>query len=990
MKNFGKINVLIGWALFLVATIVYTLTVEPTASFWDCAEYIATSFKLEVPHAPGAPFFLLLARMFSFLAGSDVTKVAFWTNMSSVLASAGSVMMVFRIISLLGRKLFQKNAQTLLSAEALSIWAAGITGALALTFCDTFWFTATETETYASSTLIMALVVWAMLNWELTENRQLAHRWLLLIAYLVGISIGLRIFSLLTIPALALIFYFKTSQQATFKGAIFALIVSGLIIATIYIGIIPGLPTLALKFELFFVNRLTLPFGSGAVVFGLLLISSVVYGIHYSIKKQKEILNVALLCLTFILIGYSSYALVLIRSNANPPLNENSPDDVISFISYLKREQYGDRPLLYGPYFTAHATGRKEGAPIYRKGENNYEMVGYKYSPVYNPKDMTILPRIWSNDESRQHPAYYRTLLNLKKGQKPTFKHNLYYLFTHQLGYFYFRYFLWNFAGRESDHQGARWLTPLDALKKVPEAITHNRARNNYLMLPLLLGLLGLIFQYKNDVKRFWIVSTLFFILGMALVLFLNPPPVEPRERDYIYVGSFLIFTIWIGLGVLAVIDYLKKFFQSPKTVITVSAALCLVAPTLMAFQGWNDHDRSRRYFSVDAAKNMLASCAPNAILFTGGDNDTFPLWYVQEVEGFRTDVRVIVLSYANTDWYIAQMRRQSHMSAPLPLSLTKENYRQHGLNDILPYIQDPAIRTPIDVRQYLRLIREEHPRLQLTNGLDSNIIPSKMMCLKIDKEDILAKGIISDDKKHLLVKNMVWSLKERALEKKDLVILDLIVSSNWERPIYFNHTSLHGIYLDLKDYVVQEGLAYRLLPIKDTVSFPMVNTEVMYDNMMNKSYWRALDNPKVYYDENYKNFVSNHRVAFSTLAEALLQEGKVEKASKVLLKCLEQIPDVAIPYDPANIPMIAMLFALGENEKALGIARKMGERSEEILAYRLKSGPQFDYSTQKNLAILQEIGRILQEEGQEALAQEYQAAFYKYYQALTRNINSS
>ena len=980
MKNFHSINILVGWGLFVVAAIVYTLTVEPTASFWDCGEYIAAAYRLQVTHPPGAPLFLLLARMFSFLAGNDVTRVAFWMNMSSVLASAGSVMVVFWIISLLGRKVLGKSAQELQPCEAEAVWGAGVVGALALTFCSTFWFTATETETYAFSMLVMCLAVWAMLNWDCIQAAKQAHRWLVLVAYFMGLSMGLRIFSLLTIPAFCLIFYFKRTDRATFRGVMLALLVSGLIIMVIYAGIMPGLPTLAIQLELLCVNRLGLPFKSGIVVFGLLVVGGLVYGLTHSIRRRSEVLNVGLLCLTFILIGYASYGLVLIRAKANPPINENDPSDVVRFISYLKREQYGHRPLLYGPHFAAQAIGQQKGAPIYRKTAAKYEVIGHKTKTVFNPKSYTILPRMWS--QMGPHVAAYRALLRLKPWQQPNFGYNLKFLLKHQLGYFYFRYFLWNFVGRESDTQGSSWLTPLDALKKTPQPISQSPGRSNYLLLPLLLGLLGLSFQYKRDIKSFGVVLTLFLMLSVALVLFLNPPPIEPRERDYIYVGSFLVFTIWVGLGALRVIDYLQRVRLRPKIAVVLGTTICLLVPGLMAVQGWRHHDRSHRYFSVDSAKNLLALCAPHAILFTGGDNDTFPLWYVQEVEEFRTDVRVLVLTYANTEWYLSQMLRQVHQSASLPLSIPQEQYRQYGLNDFLPYITQPGIQTPLDLKQYLQLIQQAHPALQVRTitGEYTNSLPAKHMCLSIDKGEVLAQGTIPREYQHLLVDKMTWDLKGRGLEKKDLIVLDLMATNNWERPIYFNHTSLSNLNIDLKDYVITEGTAFRLLPIKNNTDAELVNTAVMYDNLMNRFSCRGLDNPQVYYDENYRGFITNYRLTFHTLAKALLQAGEKDQAKKVLLRCLAIMPNKAIPYDGANAYMIGLLFEVGESEKALSIARTMGKRAKEILAYKSKAGLPLDRDMQKQVAVLHEIAIGLFKAGYEDLAKEYQELFDQYY----------
>lgn len=983
MKKFRSTNILVGWGLFVVATIVYTLTVEPTASFWDCGEYIAAAYRLQVTHPPGAPLFLLLARMFSFLAGNDVTRVAFWINMSSVLASAGSVMVVFWIISLLGGKVLGKSAQELQPYEAGAVWGSGIVGALALTFCSTFWFTATETETYAFSMLVMCLAVWAMLNWERIQDAKQAHRWLVLVAYLMGLSMGLRIFSLLTIPAFCLIFYFKRTDRATFQGAMLALLISGLIIMAIYAGIMPGLPTLAMQGELLCVNQLGLPFKSGIAVFGLLVVGSLVYGLIYSIRRRHEVLNVGLLCFTFILIGYASYGLVLIRAKANPPINENDPSDVVRFISYLEREQYGHRPLLYGPHFAAQAIGQQKGAPVYRKTAAKYEVIGYKTKTVFDPQAHTILPRMWSQMEP--HVAAYRALLRLKPWQQPNFGHNLKFLLKHQLGYFYLRYFLWNFAGRVSDSQGASWLTPLDALKKTPQPIAQRPGRSNYLLLPLLLGLLGLSFQYKRDTKSFWVVLTLFLMLGVALALFLNPPPIEPRERDYIYVGSFLVFTIWIGLGTLRVIDYLQRARLRPKMAVVLGTTICLLVPGLVAAQGWHPHDRSHRYFSVDSAKNLLASCAPHAILFTGGDNDTFPLWYVQEVEGFRTDVRVLVLTYANTEWYLNQMLRQVHQSAPLPLSIPQEQYRQYGLNDFLPHVPRPGIQSHLDLKQYLQLIQEAHPALQVRTitGEYINSLPAKHMCLSIDKGEVLAKGIIPQEHQHLLVDKMAWDLKGRGLEKKDLIVLDLMATNNWERPIYFNHASLSNLNIDLKDYVITEGTALRLLPIQNNTEAALVNTAVMYDNLVHRFSWRGLDNPQVYYDENYRGFIMNHRLTFHTLVKALLQAGKKDQAKEALLHCLAIMPDKAIPYDGANACMISLLFEVGESEKALSIAHTMGERAKEILTYKSKAGLPVDRDMQKQVALLHEIAKGLFKAGHEDLAQEYQELFYQYHSLL-------
>ncbi|HEX8529592.1 MAG TPA: DUF2723 domain-containing protein, partial [Cytophagales bacterium] len=620
MLNFRKINNLTGWGVFLIALLVYTLTVEPTASFWDCGEFIAASYKLQVPHPPGAPFFLMVNRLFSLLALGDVSKVAFWVNMSSVLCSAATVLFLFWTITLLARKTMNIKGFEVTQGEAVRLMGAGVVGALAYTFSDSFWFSAVEAEVYAMSSFFTAIVFWAIFKWELIEDEAAANRWLILIAYLIGLSIGVHLLNLVALPAIGLVYYFKKYKPTTW-GVISALAISGGIILAIMLGVIPGLPSVAGSFEIFFVNSLGLPFGSGAAFFVLLLLGALIYGLYYSARKEKVTLNTALLALTVILIGYTTYTMVPVRSGFNPPINENDPSDILSFVSYLKREQYGDRPLLWGPSFTSELVDQKRGEPLYRKGKDKYEVYDYKITNVYDPKGNMLLPRVFSRQDN--HAQLYRQMLGLREGEKPNMVDNLRFMFSHQLGHMYFRYFLWNFVGRQSDMEGAGVLMPTDAFQKdLAYDLKTNWGRNNFFMLPFLLGLVGFLFQYSRDRRGFWVVALLFVLTGIALVLYLNSPPVEPRERDYIYVGSYYAFAIWIGLGVLAVAELLGRFIKNPAPAGAVASVLCLVVPGIMAQQGWDDHDRSNRYHSVDSAKNLLNSCAPNAILFTGGDND--------------------------------------------------------------------------------------------------------------------------------------------------------------------------------------------------------------------------------------------------------------------------------------------------------------------------------------------------------------------------------
>lgn len=977
MSDFNKLNNITGWIIFILATTVYALTVEQTASFWDCGEFIAVSYKLEVPHPPGAPFFLLLGRVFSFFALGDVERVAYWINMLSVVSSGFTILFLFWSITHLARKLVTPDTEY----TNFVVIGSGVIGALAYTFSDSFWFSAVEAEVYGMSSFFTAFVVWAMLKWENIKDPSDENRWMILIAYMVGLSIGVHLLNLVTVPALGLIYYFKKREKLSTRGIITTLLASGAIVIIILEGVIPGLPSFAGKMEIFFVNNLGLPFNSGIIFFVILFLGGLVYGIRYSIQNNKATLNTMLMSFAFIIIGYSSYSIVLIRSNYNPPIDENNPEDVLSYVSYLKREQYGSRPLLHGQYFTADIVDQEKGAPVYTKGENKYEITDYKLEYVYDPDHTTILPRAYSTQPA--HVQKYRDILGLKNGEKPSFGDNLYYMFSHQLGTMYFRYFMWNFAGRASDIQGADWVGLNDAFKEVPPMLEENKGRNIFYMIPLLLGLVGLVFQYYKDPRNFAFVGMLFFLTGAAVVLYLNSPPTEPRERDYIYAGSYYAYAFWVGLGFIGIFNAVASFIKKGIPAVIVAFALCLTAPVIMAAEGWDDHDRSNRYFSVDSAKNFLASCAPNAIIFTGGDNDTFPLWYVQEVEGFRTDVRVIVLSYFNTDWYIAQMMRDAYESKPLPFELTLDNYKQGGLNDYLPLVERQNIKGGImNAAQFVKLIKEEHPALAVPTSISSyNSVPAKNFYLPVDSAKVAEMGIIPEQFAHLLTDRMSWSMKGRGLEKKDLAILDLIVNNNWERPIYFNNTSASSVNFNLKEYMVQEGNAFRLLPIRNEYQGEMfVDTEIMFDNMMNNFHWRELDNPDVYYSEDYRNFVLNHRASFNTLIENLLAEGKEEKARQALLKCLEIMPDHVIRYDHFSVQQIGYLIILDEMEKAEVMAELVSQRSDEMLTYLFDNGINDRFELQKNLISLSELARIFRGTEKLELASKYEELFRKHY----------
>lgn len=989
--NYSRINTITGWAVFAIATVVYLLTVEETASYWDCGEFISVAYKLEVPHPPGAPFFLLVGRLFSFLSFGDEQQVAYWVNMVSVLSSSFTILFLFWSITMLGRKVLKLDAGQETPAKIIALMGSGVVGGLAYTFSDSFWFSATEAEVYGLSSFFTAFVIWAILKWERINDKPKANRWLILIAYMVGLSIGVHLLNLVALPALGLIYYYHNYQQVTWRGVIISFIVSLLAIGFVMIGIIPGLPSLAQSFEVFFVNTFGLPFGAGAVILILAVVGGLGYGLYYANQKKKSMLSTALLSLTFILIGYSSYTIVLIRSNYNPPIDENNPETLISFVKYLKREQYGSRPLLYGQYFTADLVQNKQGAPIYEKGEDKYIVADYKVEQVYDPEHQTILPRAYSTQGN--HPQLYRQWMGLREGEKPSFSDNLSFLFRYQINHMYLRYFMWNFAGRESDIKEAGWLGFWDAFEEVPEELANNKARNNFFMLPLLLGFIGLFYQYQKDLKGFSVLGILFLLMGVGLVIYLNSPPVEPRERDYIYAGSFYAFAMWIGIGVIALTDFLSRFTPA-KAAAAVSTIACLSVPSIMAAEGWDDHDRSNRYFSVDSAKNFLASCEPNAVLFTGGDNDTFPLWYAQEVEGFRTDVRVIVLSYFNTDWYISQMERRAYESEPLPFMLEEENYKQGGPNDYLFYVENPNVKGAINLEQYLQLLKKNSPALKLKQG-NYNSVPSKQLFLNIREEEkqkllneirVNENGdtlkAIPDNLRDKVVDRMYFGLKGRGLEKKDLMILDLIAENDWERPIYFNNTSLQSIGINLKQYVVQEGNTYRLLPVDSGNGRESVNANFMKHNLLNEFSYRELDNPSVYYNEDYRNFVLNHRSSFNSLAGTLMELGRSEEAVEMINTSLEKMPDEAVPFDYVTAQSVRMLVDLGENEKAVEMAQLLGDRADEMLTYFERKGISGGIERQKLLATLNEIVTSLRNAGEEELASAYEEIFIQHYQA--------
>ncbi len=996
MLSSRTLNNLTGWAVFTVAAATYVSTVEPTVSFWDCGEFIAAAHKLLIGHPPGAPFFLLLAHIFTDTLASDASQVAYWMNIFSALCSAFTVLFLFWTITLLAaqsskgspltpeggtEKGYLEKQVSEAASQTLSFGGlfAGVVGSLTYAFSDSFWFSAVESEVYALSSLFTAFGVWAMLKWERMEDQSSANRWLLLIAYTIGLSIGTHLLNLVTLPVLGLIFYFKKFKP-TFRGGLLTLVISGVVLLFVMNVMRTELPGFAGKMDIIFVNTFGLPFGSGAVVFTLLCVSALAYGIWYSIRKQKVVLNTVLLAFTFVLIGYSSYMLLVVRANFNPPFNLNNPKDIPGFMYYMNMEQYGAaRPLVYGPNFTADVVEVEKGAPIYVKGEKTYETYSQRLVPKYDPKRMTLFPRLYSDDATRRHPQTYRQLLGLREGENPTLSDQFSYFFSRQIGYFYTRYLLWNFVGRDSDEIGAGWQTTFQSKESLPPFLTQNKAHNRLFGLPLLLGVLGLVFLFQKNRRVLLLTGILFFMTGIALILYLNPPPVEPRERDYIYVGSFYVVAIWIGMGVLALCDWLKGVVKREVLRPVLVGSLCLAVPVLMMVQNWDDHDRTGRYMALDSAKNMLESCAPNAVLFTTGDNDTYPLLYAQEVEGIRPDVRVVISQFMGTDWYIDHLKQSLGRTPALPISLDKKNYVSYVNNQILFY-ENPTVKDGINLNEYLKLIREDNPALKVTldSGETMNTLPTPKLYLPLDKAAILKSGTIPAALANLVTDQMTIELPKQHLLKDDLVFLDILAQNNWQRPIYFTTTQPPNQY-NLMEHTQLEGVVCRLLPVKvPKAEDGFVNSELAYTNLMTKSQWRGQNDPTIYHDETCRGerLVAS-RLAFLTLAQQLMAENQPKKAREVLMHSLGVMPNDVFHDDQLCSLYVAPLLQVGEKQKAETLAAHLAHNATQNLDYYWEEKSTDQRAVGENLFILNQLATAFRE-AKHPLAPRYEAALKK------------
>jgi hypothetical protein len=903
--QYNKINNLLGWLCFVIASTTYILTLEPSVSFWDCGEFIACAYRLQVSHQPGYPLFAMICKVFSLLSLGDNTKVAYFTNMGCALASGATIMFLFWTITLIARKLMLKKGEEADRVKQTLIMGAGLVGALAFAFTDTFWFSAVETIVFAMSALCTAVVFWAILKWDAHSDEPGADKWIVFIAYVIGLSIGIHLLNLLTIPAVVLVYYFRRYKNINLKSGIIAFLISIAILGFVQFGIRGYTIMLAAYSDLFFVNTLGMGFGSGAFVFILILAGLLVAGIRYSIRKGKPALNLAFVCVAFIYFGYGSFAYIPIRASANTDLNNWHADNAFTLYGYLNRIQYGETPLLTGPYFDAKVTDQEDGGPIYIKGKNKYEVGGKKLTTTYD--HTTILPRMYSQEN--QDPQFYRQWMHLSDNDVPTFADNLKWMFSWQIYQMYTRYFLWNFAGRYNDEDGQQqmggfhgytdgdWTTGIfDRVKHLPDSVIHRNTYKPLYALPLILGLIGVVYHYKRNKRDALVITLLWFFTGIAIVLYVNQPGIQPRERDYSYVCSFYAFAIWIGLGVIALAEIIRKKVNATTASFAAIALCLLVAPVLMAKQEWKSHDRSTKLTPHDMAYNYLVSCPPNAILFTGADNDTYSLWYDQEVEGIRPDVRIVINTLFSGDWYIRQMQGKMNQSEPLPITMPYDKYKQ-GMRDYIPY-SDAKISDSVELKEIFDFVTSDdsQTKVQMQDGSMLNYLPTKNFKLTVNADEVVKNGVIPPDQKSRIADKMEWKFTGNYMTKDNLALMDILAHNNWKRPVCFTTTSSGKDLNGLQQYLYKEGFVYHLIPFKKDQKNELqtkVNSMVMYDNMMNKFKWGNFKHAK-YLDEQSTNlFYPFITATFLELTQSLIQEGHNDLALKALQKYDHEMPDI-------------------------------------------------------------------------------------------------
>ncbi len=969
---------ILGWTAFVIAAVTYLLTLEPTLSLWDCGEFIASAYKLEVGHPPGAPLFMIVARFFANFAGGDVSRVAMMINAMSGLASALTILFLFWTITHLARRIFLRQEADYTAGRVIAVLGAGITGALAYAFSDTFWFSAVEGEVYASSSLFTAVVFWAILRWEDVAEEPFADRWIILIAFMMGLSLGVHLLNLLAIPAIVFVWYFK-KYPFSWKGFAVSIIVSVVLLVLIMYGIIPGIFTVTSRFDLFFVNTIGMPVNSGMYIHLILLITALVLSVWYTFThtdgrrgfvltamtlllsgiwllsgkllldivilagmvwgawfltvNNRAALNTVMTVLLVILIGYSSFATIVIRSVAEPPMNENDPSNPFALLYYLNREQYGQRPLFYGPYYNAPVTDYEKGKPTYNPVDGKYKITNRETIRKYDERFMTLFPRMWS--DQAEHEKVYEEYVGTKgkplkvndpqTGEAttlrvPTFGQNLRFLFEYQAGFMYFRYFMWNFSGRQNDVQ-----------------------------------------SYGGPVNGNWITG----------LKFLD----APRTGT---VSAFYAFTVWIGMGVLALYELLRRVAGEKVSAITASLICLIAVPVVMASENWDDHDRSGRYLARDVAFNYLNSCAPNAIILTNGDNDTFPLWYAQEVEGMRTDVRVCNLMLLNTDWYIDQMKKKTYTSDPLPISLPKSMYYDGINNQVAIY---ERIKEPATAAEVISFINSGSAVSKLSlYGEDIYYIPTRTIRIPVDSAAVIANGTVRPEDADKIVPYIDINLKGSWIVKSQLIIIDMLANNNWERPIYFV-TGYHNDAFGLEEYFQLEGLAYRLVPIKSEnkswFSYGRTDNEILYDNLMNKFVWGGANDPDVYIDYYHKRTltVTRSRLVYARLASELAAEGDTVRAARVLDRCMELFPVSKLGYDIYISDIITSMFAAGLREKAVSLAREVAEYYFERTGYFLSQRPYMasgaSIETGQGLQIVSQVLQTCFDNGEVTMAEE-------------------
>lgn len=980
MKTFKRTNNALGFVVFALAALAYWLCMEPTVSFWDCGEFISASFKLQVGHQPGAPLFLMIGRMFSLLAGGDLGKVAYWVNLVSVLSSAATVMFLFWSINAIALKIVKKDEATLNATQRWSIFAAGAVGALAYAFSDTFWFSAVESEVYAISTLCTAIVFWAILKWE----QQMNDRWILFIAYLIGLSIGIHLLSLLAIPAISLVYYFRKQPKPTLWGITKAFLIGCALLGMVQFGVIQYFVLFASQFDILFVNSFGLGFGTGALAFVLLFALALGYGIYYSIKKRYYQLNLGLLSLALVIFGFCSYFMIIIRANAKTDINLSNPDTPVSLFNYLSRQQYEDKPLLYGQFYNSKPVETKETGITYRKGDKTYEESGKTYKRIYD--NNTLLPRTYSDKPS--HVSFYQSWMGLPEGQTPTFWQNMSFMNSYQMGFMYWRYFAWNFVGRQNDEQGqgaihqGNWLSgikPIDALHlgnqdKLPPSIKENPGYNLFYGLPLVLGLLGMAYLYRKNKKDSLVVALLFCCTGLAIILYINQDPLQVRERDYAYVGSFYAFAILMGIGVLAVKDLLARM-ASNKVSLALATSLCMLAvPVLMATRGWDDHNRSGKTTALDMAKNYLNSCEPNAILFTNADNDTYPLWYAQEVEGIRTDVRVVCLQFLGSEAFLDQMKKQQHLSAPLPISMVHNQYKE-GVRDYLPYV-DYGIKDSVELADLLGVLTSDskEDKVQLNDGTYENFLPTQKLKLTIDPAQILATRTVALADKDKIASQLEWEFKKNYALKSDLAMFDIIVHNQWKRPIYFATSVSEDTYIGLDKYLYMEGYAYRLLPLKPNTD-PNVDKTEQTNNQLAYKHYKNFElggfKKAKYIDPESRRVLQGTWAYANTLSANLIRESHIGQAREVINKSLKELPlrNYSIMDTLNKVSLVQNLYLVNDSQRASRIAKEttsfLAQEFEYILSLKPEEQHAFINDIRRGMYVLQSFDKITEDHKQ-------------------------